>query len=225
MAKAAKAPTTEELEAILKANKTLLAQTEEQMNGWRADILRLNGQLATAGKTRGNLEQRIVEITNTLFVRAALQPELLAARSTYLKQVRCERSDKISVRKQRELHAGNTMAFASLQADCTHPFVFSYDGYGGSHSMDNDDAYCGHRVCTLCNLHETSQRTSIDVYSTLVEDGTRLVRRDLRDNKRDRFSNEEWFPTEFLQQLFEASAGDMNIRWPKEIPPDAVYKV
>jgi hypothetical protein len=124
------------------------------------------------------------------------------------------------------LQAGNTTALASLQALCTHPFVFSYDGYGGSHSMDNDDAHPGHRVCTLCNLRETSQGTKEDIYTKFAKDGMHLIRRDLRGKESlPKSFEQEWFTIEFLRQLFESSAGGINVEWPKTIDQKSVLKL
>ncbi len=219
------AESTKQLEVSLRALKTLQEQTERQAASWRADINRIVNQLNVAEASCRSLGQQIAEVTKRLFARAAVTPELVAARSTYLELVRRAKSDEITVRQQTEMQAANTIALASLQENCTHPFVFSYDGYGGSYSVDRDDAHCGHRVCTLCNLREESQSTRTDMYEILVEDTTRLVRRDLRkEGKLPMSFQEEWFPVEFLKQLFEASAGDINIRWPAAIDKASVLK-
>ncbi|MDP1689821.1 MAG: hypothetical protein Q8L52_01280 [bacterium] len=218
MAQASKqAKTVRELEARLEVLQTLQRTAQQNASQWRAEIKRLSEQVSGAERDCRNATNQITETMNRLFVRSALTPELLNARRNCLAQIRRSGDDKISVRKQKELQASNTIALASLQKLCTHPFVFSYDGYGGSRLMDYDDAYYGHRVCALCNLHETSAATRNDIYAVLVEDNTRLVRRDLRKRKDlpiKRFE-QEWFLTGFLQQLFEASAGGINIEWPK----------
>jgi len=216
MAKNTKVETTKELGKRLQLLKEAQKRLDADVVERQASINQKKIELADAQTASRNAEREIVETTNRMFAREVLTLELLDARRRYLAQVRCERSEKITVRKQRELHSGNTTLLASLQAACSHPFVFSYDGYGGSRSMDYDDACCGRRVCTLCNLAETSEETSGDVYKVLVDNSTRLVRRDLRNEKdRPMSFQQEWFSTNFLQQLFEASAGDINIHWPK----------
>lgn len=212
-------PTIKELERILASAKVEQHRLGESISDRRGEIRTLTDEQAYDEKALRHAEHRIAETTNRLFVRTALMPELLAARGALLAKMRRSQSDKITVAKQRSLVVKIQADLAALQALCAHHFVFSHDGYGGSHSMDNDDAYCGDRICTLCNLRETSQSTHEDKYSVLVEDGTRLVRRDLRDKKDKPLSFEqEWFPAEFLQQIFEASAGDINIRWPGKVP-------
>lgn len=219
-----KAETTQELEARLRALRTLQRTIQENAAEWRADIKRPNEQLSDAERNGRNLEHQIVETTNRLFARTALvESDLLDARRRYFAQVRSAKDDRLSVRKQRELQAGNTLALAALQELCTHQFVFSYDGHKSYSSFE--DSMPGHRVCTLCTLEETSAGAPEDIYTTLVEDETRLVRRDLRDKKDlPYWANPEWFPTGYLQQLFEASAGGININWPEAIDKKSVPK-
>lgn len=170
--------------------------------------------------------QRLAEMTNRIFVRSVPTPEFIVARDILMEKLRLSQSDHITVAKQRELEAEIKSFKASLQKLCRHPLVFSYDGYGGSRSMDYDDACSGHRVCTLCNVGETSQGTREDVYTVLVEDNTRLVCRDLR-RKEDlpKAVEEEWFTVPFLRNLFEASAGSLNVEWPKVVESKFVLKV
>ena len=224
MAKATKkVETTEELEEALEILQGRKAELDASISGRRDELAKLNdAQTADKSKTR-DLERQIAEVKNRLFVRTALTRELLTARGTYLAQVRRAGSDKLTVRKQRQLQAGNAMALSSLQALCTHPLVFSYDGYGGSHSMDNDDAYHGHRVCTICNMRETSKGTKEDIYVMIEDDGTRLVRRDLRGKENlPQMFVQEWFSVGFLQQLFEASAGINHLDWPNTVDKKSV---
>lgn len=220
-----KIETNEELEEALEALQAQKAELDASITGRREELAKLNdAQTADKSKAR-DLEWKIAKTKNRLFVRTALTQELLTARGTYLAQVRRAGSDKLTVRKQRQLQAGNAMALSSLQALCTHPLVFSYDGYGGSHAMDHDDAYPGHRVCALCNLRETSKGTREDIYVMIEDDGTRLVRRDLRKRETPQSLKQEWFPAGFLRQLFEASAGGINVEWPKTIDKKSVLKI
>ncbi len=72
------------------------------------------------------------------------------------------------------------------------------------------------RVCAVCNLHETSKSAREEVYEHLVEGDMRLVRRDLRKGELlPKWHEQEWFEVAVLQQLFEASAGGINICWPE----------
>lgn len=214
MAKPDEVPTIRELERILASAKVQQHLLGESISDRRGKIRTLADEQAGDEKDLRRVKHRIMETTNRLFARSVLRPELLAARAAYLAKLQLSQSEQITVAEQRRLEQEIRQDLGALQQLCTHPFAFSYDGYGGSRSWDYDDAYHGHRVCTLCNRRETSISTSEDKYSVLVEDGTRLIRRDLR-NEKDRLGA-EWFPIEFLQQLFEASAGDINIRWPKE---------
>src|SRR3989344_2849392 len=143
------------------------------------------------------LEREIAEMKNRIFARTPLDPKFLKVRSTFMLPWAEER---LSV----------------LQGMCGHRFIFSYDGYGGSRANDFDDQYQGHRVCVLCNRHESSESTCEGIYTVFADDGTRLIRRDLRDKKDlPKPLENEWFSIGFIHQLFEASAGGINVKWPK----------
>ncbi len=216
--KSKKAGTTKGLEKKLWALNEMKKRTEQQMAGWRNEVAELNKLLAAAERSDRAFEREIDEMTNRIFVRGAVTPAFAAARKAFIEKSEHSRSDRITVAKQKALRGEVEKDKLALQGLCTHPFVFSYDGYGGSRSMDNDDQYPGHRVCALCNLHETSEGTSEDIYKILDEDGTHLVLRDLREKKNlPKSFEEEWFTLEFLRELFEKSAGDRNVAWPPVI--------
>ncbi len=219
-----KVKTNKALEEALFDLQGQKAALDENMAERNRQIVRLNAEQAIAKSEAHNFNVAIAETHNRLFVRTALEPKVVAARNKLIEKMVRSVLDTITVAKQRALMAEITTDQAALQELCTHPFVFSYDGYGGSHSMDGDDAYRGHRVCTVCNKHEMSEGTREDLYTVLTGDRC-LVRRDLRDKEKlARGFEKEWFTLEFLKKLFEASVGGINIVWPKTSSTEPVLK-
>ena len=221
--KAKKIETTKELEAKLGALGTLQKQNEEKMAKWRTEIDRIQRLLGDAETSDRHFGHQIAEITNRLFVRQVLTRKFLAVRNELLLKMRCLQSDQITVVALKKLEKEVRLDLMALQGLCTHPLVFSYDGQKSYSSFE--DSQSGHRVCTVCNFRETSAGAPEDIYEVLDENNTRLVRRDLRKKEeRPRSSLEQqWFSSDFLQQLFEASAGDINIRWPKAPDPNVLW--
>lgn len=190
---------------------------KESMEERRESINELNKAQEIDQAAHRTLVFRIAEITNRIFACTPLPEKLLDARSALLKKIERSHSDKIAVGRQKTLRTEIDADLSALQGICTHPFVFSYDGYRGSQSYDWDDQRHGHRICTLCNLRETSKGTDKDIYAILNEDTTRLVRRDLRNEKEHpKYPEQEWFPVSLLQQLFEDSARGINVQWPEQ---------
>lgn len=218
-----KVKTNKELEKALAALQEQRAALEVAMAKRHEEIVRLNAEQSVARAGINNLDRQIAQTHNRLFVRMVLEPKLVAARKRFMTKRLLARSDDITVAKQRKLFAEISADQLVLQELCMHPFVFSYDGYGGSSSMDGDDAYRGHRVCTVCNRHEMSESTREDLY-TVLEGARCLVRRDLRKKEALSRHEEEWFSLDFLKKLFEASAGGINIIWPETLGTEPVLK-
>src|SRR3989344_3807487 len=162
------------------------------------------------------LEREIAEMKNRIFARTPLDPKFLKVRSTFISKLILAQSERITVARKNVLLSEVEERLSVLQGMCGHRFIFSYDGYGGSRANDFDDQYQGHRVCVLCNRHESSESTCEGIYTVFADDGTRLIRRDLRDKKDlPKPLENEWFSIGFIHQLFEASAGGINVKWPK----------
>lgn len=207
-------------DAELVAEITILTEEEKALReriSWLTK--RMNAILDEQAKSEGKLReilQHLTQLKNTQFTRAALPCSLLAARKLVLAKLKEAQREDITRARAKVLEGEIADACRTLTKSCAHPFVFSYDGSAGSRSYDYDDAHYGHRVCTLCNCSETSQSTREDQYDILVDDGTRLVRRDLR---RENISptQVEWFSVEFLQRLFEGSSSSSNVVWSESI--------
>ena len=139
---------TETMKELRCALSTLRKQKEElDVNMRRRDgeIAKLRSmQVAAESQVRG-LGRQIAETANRIFVRSVLNPELIVARRALLKKMSLAVNDGITVAKQKALQKEVIADRAALQKLCKHPFVFSYDGYAGSHSMGYDDAYHGRR--------------------------------------------------------------------------------
>jgi hypothetical protein len=196
-----------------------LDTVEKGMSERRVVINKLNAKQSADQGRQSELVHKAGVLQNRIFARSVLRGRVFdkvhSARKAYFAQLAQSQSDDITVANKRHLIACLELALPAMQSICPHPFVFSYDGYRGSSSYDGDDARYGHRTCTVCNSRETSKDTASDKYDLLAQDGTRLVRRDLRQGK-DRVNayRPEWFTLEFLQDLFERSAGGINISWP-----------
>jgi|GEM_PF-4272415 len=211
-----KPETTAVLEKRLGALKQLREMGQGQMAGRREEIAELNKLLAAAERADRTFEYQIAETANRIFVRGAVTPAFAAARKAFIEKSEHSRSDRITVAKQKALREEVEKDKLALQGLCTHPFVFSYDGQRSYSSYE--DSQSGHRVCTVCNFSEISAGAPEDIYKILAEDGTHLVLRDLREKKNlPKPFEEEWFTLEFLQELFEKSAGDRNVTWPAVI--------
>lgn len=225
MAQKIKVETTRELRtalaALVKEQKILDASIEQRSE----EIKELVAAQETDEEAHRSLEYKIARTTTRLFTHNPIKPEVVVARMALIANLQLSQSEEITVATQRALKMEIQKGLSALQALCEHPLVFSYDGYGGSQSYDYDDQYPGHRICTFCNLREDSASTANDVYTTLDENGTRLALRDLREKKDLPGPLEtEWFSIKFIQRLFEASAGDHNIRWPEVVESKDVLK-
>lgn len=219
--------TTEELRSALSLLKKREQALKTSMAERRTKINKLNLEQAADEMVHREVGRNIATTTNRLFVRAPLAVELVAARYAHIAKLRLSQSDKITVAKAKILREEIESDLHALQKLCTHRFVFSYDGYGGSRSCDWDDQCHGHRVCAHCYLRETSRGTKENLYTILAEDGTRLALRDLRSQEelpRGSFA-QEWFSIEFLEKLFESSAHSININWPVSIDKKSVLVV
>lgn len=217
---------------MIKILKEKLAALNERRAALEGSISSRSVKLARLAETQEhervalrNLHYDIGEIRNRIFARTPLPPQFLKTRNVLVRKMLLARSGCITVAQQKALRREIAAGMSTLQETCEHRFVFSYDGYAGSRDCDFDDGYFGHRVCVLCNADELSANKRIDVYKTLAEDGTRLVRRDLRNNKDRPISDErEWFAISFIHRLFEASAGFSIVQWPKAFDKENVLK-
>lgn len=206
------APTLDELRALLDdfelEQKRLLVSLRKRNKKINHLITK---QTEDESAARGVVSKKC-EIQDKIFVRTTLSPEFVTARDILTAKLLLAKSGRNPAAEQRTLLAEIESFQSQFQRLCRHQFVFAYDGLV-SYSMCTPDI-AGHRVCTLCNLRETSKGAPDDVYDVLVNDGTRMIRRDLRERPPG-LHVEEWFTVEFLQQLFDASAGERNVRWPK----------
>lgn len=217
---------------MIKILKEKLAALNERRAALEGSISSRSIKLARLAETQEservalrNLHYDIDEITNRIFARTPLPPQFLKARNVLVRKMLLAQSGCITIERQKALRREIAVGMSALQETCRHRFVFSYDGYGGSRDCDFDDGYFGHRVCVLCNAGELSANKRINVYTLLAEDGTRLVRRDLRDNKDRPISDErEWFAIGFIHRLFEASAGFSIVKWPKPFDKESILK-
>lgn len=224
MAEPVRPQTTEELASKLRALNEQMATVTAEIVKRMKRIGKLREKQNADEVTQNDLEYRIAQTTNCLFARTVpLSNKLLTARHALITKLQLLSSDQITVAKQLELRSEVKADLSALQALCPHPFVFSYDGYEGSQHNDFDDQRYGNHLCTLCNFGESSQSTKEDVYRVLVRDNTRLIRRDLRKPPLKWFE-QEWFSVEFLRQLFEHSAGGINIKWPTAVDKNSLFK-
>lgn len=207
-----KVPTNKKLEDTLAALQQQHTKLEASMEKRHAQIVRLGAEQEVERSAIRSCERQIAETHNRLFVRTVLEPKVVAARKKLVAKIQLSGSEIITVARARALSAEVQADQAALQEICQHPFVFSYDGNKSYSSWEESQS--GHLVCTVCNLKETSAGAPEDIYT--VFDGDKcLVRRDLRDKKEHLKYVQEWFPLDFLKKLFEASAGGINIVWPK----------
>ena len=189
------------------------------------EIYKLTTAQTSEEEIKRRIEFQIAEMKNRIFARTPLDPKFLKVRSTFISKLILAQSERITVARKNVLLSEVEERLSVLQGMCGHRFIFSYDGYGGSRANDFDDQYQGHRVCVLCNRHESSESTCEGIYTVFADDGTRLIRRDLRDKKDlPKPLENEWFSIGFIHQLFEASAGGINVKWPKVFDSCSVLK-
>lgn len=224
MAKSAEVPTLTELQSILSRIEEDGKQHYLSLVRRDTRIKRLTAEHSEEESIARALSYERDEVKERIFVLTALTPADVNARDILIAKLRRSQSDRIIVAALKSLRAEIVSYRAKFRELCRHPFVFSYDGHKSYSSWE--DSTSGNRVCTWCNLREISKGAPEDIYGILAGDGTRMIRRDLRrDEDIPKSFEEEWFTPEFLQQLFDASAGSNNVRWPAFVGPASVLKV
>jgi hypothetical protein len=207
-------------------------ETEARAITLRQGIAQETERISEAQKKKGKLEEDLRATERTLRKLRELQTagsglpkDVADLRARVTSKTKESKRRDITVAKRDALRKEVETLTARLQGLCKHPFVFSYDGYGGSQSYDYDDSYHGHRVCVVCGFTESSQSVNEDSYAVLAESRHCLAKRDLRWKRRDELitASPDWksFEISTIVELFENSAGSINLEWPADAEPDA----
>ena len=206
---------SDEMETRAVALRQGIARETEQIAGAQARKKKLEADLQ-------NVERTLRRLRELQTAGSGLPKDVLDLRAEIIAKARKSKRRDITVENKEALEGEVKIFTARLRELCKHPFVFSYDGSEGSYGYDHDDGYPGHRVCVVCGFCEHSKERK-DAYIILEKSEKCLAKRDLRWKTRDELitASPDWksFEVSAIVELFENSAGSINLEWPADAEP------
>lgn len=217
--------------------KLSLEKLREALNAQEGCIKTLTAEIESVRETQKTLEERLGRMEHKLrdeklgalitheqiIVVTKLPRALLTLRKRFLDTLRAATSKDITIRARDELRQNASRLLRTLQGECDHRFVFSYDGYEEPPLGYSDgSSCCGARICQVCGRVEREKGPREERFEILQESDTRLVKRDLRDFSEMPWKNRpflvqcEFIDIPVIKEVFWHSAGNMNIEWPRK---------
>ncbi|MDO8523551.1 MAG: hypothetical protein Q7S12_04740 [bacterium] len=209
--------TKQSLLNLLNEAKAKVLLLEEKI---KAESLVIRAAVRKKTSAENELHEKIREmfrLKELLIVEAGLPSELVKWRENIIAKMQKSQRKDITIEQKESLEKEVEQRIQNLRQFCPHNFVLSYDCYEGSYTHDYEDSRYGHRRCVACTYFDQSKSVKENVYETLFESESRLVKRDLRhmNNHGNLNSSDEkkdiWQDLAIFLKLFEESAGRMNI--------------
>ncbi len=162
-------------------------------------------------------QRRAYTFHEELIAKKGVPAEVAALRAEIIAKMKMATKKTITVAKVEKLKTEILAMKQTLQEQCNHQFVLSYDGSKGSSSYDYDDCIRGERICVVCGFVDKEKNCGENNYATLAPAEYRMIKRDLR-RLENYVRDQIWQPLEEYLDMFYESAGSRNAEWPRPAP-------
>lgn len=203
-----------ELELELRTAQIESERLKRQIKLQNDLICKANAEKIRLERTLQEKNNRAIALEELKIVKSSLPKPVLVLRKRLTIHIENAKSENITIARKKQLDAEINKITAELHKTCPHTFILSYDGYEGSYLNEYSDARHGHRRCVICGFSEFSGSTKNDEYHVLTGQNERLIKRDLREEKKWPLRDTELENLDFVFETFRRSAGDRNIHWP-----------
>jgi len=206
----------EEMARRIRGEENRLYRLQKDLEGDEAKLVKLRSSIERKKSMIRDATDSMETLEERKTAKARLPAVVLRERKLLVEKIKLVESGDITVRMKSSLESEIERQKKQLRDICPHTFILDYDGYGGSHAYDYEDAHYGTRLCIICGHFEYSKSTTEDEFALLFDDPSRLIKRDLRDkDQRIELMDSIWIQLPFYRKVFANSAGLMNAKFPE----------
>ena len=208
---------TRDVQKTMRALKTRSTSLQATINEKNEAISRLARHRMNAEKDLDVMHRAHQILTELLFIREGVSRELAKLQKS-IESLRKEGDRRdITVARRDEIVAKVKALSDTLKGKCDHRFVFSYDAYRGSYSMDYEDSKYEVRRCMVCGFRDESKQLESSVFDVLNNSDKWLIKRDLRgESYRYRTDFESY---DRIRAMLLNSLGSRNADWREDPEP------